>query len=392
MAMMSAGRVFGLHGRAMRYSLALVLPLLGGCGGPGGSQGGASPPPVEVVVERIGSAPTPNLVELSGRVEASRAVEVRARADGIIEKQLFVEGSTVGAGTPLFQIDKRDLVSRQQQAKAAVSAATAARNNARSVYARIAALLPRKAVSAQEFDTAQANLQQADAALMEAKAALDRANLQLDHATVRAPIGGRIGRSQVTEGALVSAASATLLAQIDQLNPVNVVFNPSSSVVADFRHQIDTGQVRVGDLHKLSVTILQEDGRPSDLVGTVDFADATVDPSTGSQVLRARFDNRGNRLLPGAFVTASLAAGMKLSGITIPERAVSIGADSASVFVVGADNVVQQHPVILGGQTGGRWLIQDGIKPGERIIVEGWHKVRAGQVVKPVEGKTETGG
>jgi membrane fusion protein (multidrug efflux system) len=367
--------------------MALLAPisLLVACGDSGGAGAPGARPPMDVVVERIASAPAPNLIELSGRVEAARSVQVRARADGIVERQLFVEGTTVKEGTPLFEIDRRDLAARQQQAKAAVAATTAARNNARSAHARIAALLPRNAVSTQEFDTAQANLQQAEAAMLEARAGLDRANLQLDHAMVRAPIPGRVGRSLVSEGALVSAAAATLLTQMDQLDPVNVVFNPSSTLVADVRHQIETGQVKLRDGHGFTVTVLRDDGRPTDITGTVDFADATVDPATGSQVLRARFDNPGNRLLPGEFVRATIEAGTKLAGVTVPGGAVNIGADSASVLVVGEDNVVRLHPVVLGGQSGGRWLIHDGIKPGERIIVEGWHKVRVGDTVNPVE-------
>ncbi len=364
----------------------LVLFMLTACGKFGeGDKGPAARPPTDVVVERITSAPAPNLIELSGRVEAGRSVQVRARADGIVEKQLFVEGATVTQGAPLFDIDRRDLVSAQQQAKAALASATAARNSARSTFQRIEALLPRKAVSTQEFELAQASLQQAEAAVQQAQAALDRSSLQLDRAVVRAPIAGRIGRSQVNEGALVSAAQATLLVQIDQLNPVNVVFNPSSTLVADVRHQIATGQVKLRDARRLTVTILQGNGEPGDLKGTVDFAAAVVDPLTGSQVLRARFDNPDQRLVPGAFVRATLEAGTKLAGVTVPGRAVAIGADAASVLVVGEDKVVRQQVVVLGGQSGGRWLIHDGIKPGERIILDGWHKVRVGEVVNPVE-------
>lgn len=360
---------------------AALASALSGCGDSG--EPAAQRPPVAVVVEEVATAPTPNLIELSGRVEAGRSVQIRARADGILERQLFVEGTMVEQGAPLFEIDQRDLASRRQQAQAAVAATTAARNNARSVFDRVSALLPRKAVSTQEYETALSNLQQAEAGVQEATAALERARLQLDHATVRAPISGRIGRAQVSEGALVSAASATLLAQIDQLDPVNVVFSPSSAIVADLRHQVDSGQVKLGEGADLPVTILQDDAKSAAITGTVDFADATVDPVTGSQVLRARFDNPGSRLLPGQFVRASIEVGVKLRGVTIPERAVSIGVDSASVLVVGEGNTVRQQPVVLGGQSGGRWVIHDGIKPGERVIVDGWHKVRVGEVVDP---------
>ena len=378
------------HAKAWWIAPVGMMSLLVACGGSGDGANAPARPPVDVVIERIASAPAPNLIELSGRVEAGRSVQVRARTDGIVERQLFVEGTTVKEGAQLYEIDRRDLNSRQQQAKAAVAATSAARNNARSNYNRVAALLPRKAVSTQEFETAQANLQQAEAAVQEARAGLDRTNLQLDFALVRAPISGRIGRSNVNEGALVSAAAATPLTQIDQLDPVNIVFNPSSTLVADVRYQIETGQVKLNNGRSFPVTVLRDDGRPSDITGTVDFADATVDPSTGSQVLRARFDNPENRLAPGEFVRAMIEAGTKLAGVTIPGGAVSIGADAASVLVVGEDNVVRLQPVVLGGQTGGRWLIHDGIKPGERIIVEGWHKVRVGDVVNPIEAGART--
>jgi len=376
---------------ARRAGAVLAAVLAAACGRSGEpADGGPQRPPTDVVVEQVASGPAPNLIVLSGRVEAGRSVQVRARADGILERQLYVAGTTVEQGAPLFEIDRRDLASRQRQAQAAVAATTAARNNARSVFGRVSALLPRNAVSRQEYENAQSALAQAEAAVLEANAALERARLQLDHATVRAPVSGRIGRAEVSEGALVGAASATLLAQIDQLDPVNVVFNPSSSMLADIRHQIETGQVKLPDSQAVPVTILQDDGAPTAITGTVDFADAVVDPATGSQVLRARFDNPGHRLLPGEFVRASIEAGTKLGGVTIPGRAVSIGADSASVLVVGADNTVRQQPVVLGGQSGGRWLIQDGIKPGERVIVDGWHKVRVGEVVNPVEAGSGT--
>ncbi|KRG42858.1 hypothetical protein ARC20_10615 [Stenotrophomonas panacihumi] len=361
--------------------LGCALASLGGCGGDTGPNAAAMPPTV-VTVEEVHAAAVPNLVELPGRVEAVRMAQVRARADGIVERQLYVEGTDVAAGTPLFQIDPRDLQARLQQARASLASARAARGQTASLRARLSTLVQRKAVSVQEYESAQASFQQADAALLEAQAAVDRAQLQLDHATVRAPIAGRVGRAAVSEGALVSAASATLMTQVDQLDPVYVVFQPSNAAFTELERGIEAGRITLGDGKHIGVTVLDDDGTPLPVQGVVDFTEKAVDPSTGSRTLRASFDNTPRRLLPGQFVRGILAVGTVRDGISLPERAISIAEDEASVMTVNADGVAMRQPVTLAGQAEGRWVVQSGLKPGQKVIVDGWHKVQPGQHVQ----------
>jgi len=354
---------------------------LAGCGGGDGPGGAQGMPPTVVSVERVHAGVVPNLVELPGRVEPMRSAQVRARADGIVERQLYVEGTDVAAGTPLFQIDPRDLQARLQQARAALASARAARGQTAGLRTRLGTLVQRKAVSVQEYESAQASFQQADAALLEAQAAVERAQLQLDHATVRAPIAGRVGLAQVSEGALVSAAAATLMTQVDQLDPVYVLFQPSNSAFSELERSIAAGRVVLADGKHVRVTLLLDDDQAHPVRGVVDFTEKAVDPATGSRNLRARFDNADRRLLPGQFVRGVLEAGTLRDGISLPERAVSIGEDEASVMTVNADGVTVRQAVTLAGQAEGRWVVQSGLAPGERVVVDGWHKVQPGQRV-----------
>ena len=368
--------------RTLRSVAWLLLPalLLAACDRSATGPGGARPATL-VDVEEVKAQVVPNLVELPGRVEAGRSVEVRARADGIVEQQLYVDGSNVAANAPLFQIDPRDLRARLQQANASLASAQAARAQTAALRARLAQLVQRKAVSVQEFESAQAGFRQADAALQEAQAAVARARLQLDHALVRAPIAGRAGRAQVSEGALASAATATLLTRIDQLDPAFVIFNPSHVAMDAMQRDVSEGRVLLGPDQRVEVTLLLEgDARPP-MVGTLDFSETAIDPSTGSRVLRARVKNADGRLLPGQFVRGQLAVGTLRNGMSVPERAVQIGEDESSVMVVTAEGVAQRRPVILAGQAGGRWIVSSGLQPGDRVIVDGWHKVQPGQPV-----------
>jgi membrane fusion protein (multidrug efflux system) len=321
------------------------------------------------------------MIELPGRVEAVRSAEVRARADGIVQRQLYVEGTDVAVGTPLFQIDPRDLQARLQQARAALASAQAGRAQTAGLRARLSSLVLRKAVSVQEYETAQASFQQADAALLEAQAAVDRATLQLSYATVRAPIAGRVGRALVSEGALMSAAAATLMTQVDQLDSVFVTFHPSNATMNELERGIASGRIDAGDSKHMRVTLLFDDGSRYPALGEVDFTEKAVDPSTGSRMLRARFENPDRHLLPGQFVRGILAAGIMRDGVSLPERAVAIGEDEASVMIVNAEGVAVRQPVALAGQANGRWVVQSGLSSGDKVIVDGWHKVRPGQHV-----------
>ncbi|MHA6722746.1 efflux RND transporter periplasmic adaptor subunit [Sphingomonas sp. RS2018] len=373
----------------LRGALAVTLSfLLVGCGGggdaaPGGGPGGPGqmPPPL-VTAMTVTAKTVPNIVELPGRIDAVRTAEVRARADGIIERRLYQEGTDVVAGQPLFRIDQRDLRAAVAQAQAALSRAQAAQANAQSVVRRYGPLVAERAVSGQENDAAQATLRSESANVAEARAALQRAQLQLGYTTVRAPISGRVGRAQVTEGALVSATQATLLTTIEQPNPVYAVFTESNSAILDLRRQAATGATDLRSLAQVAVRLILANGQEYGPVGRLDFADQTVDPATGSQVLRAVFPNAERLLLPGQFVRGRIAIGTSPNGIVLPARALQIGDRGATVFVVGADGTATPRPVQLAGQVEGGWSIKGGLKPGERVILDGWQKVQPGMKVQ----------
>jgi membrane fusion protein (multidrug efflux system) len=348
------------------------------------------PPPVDVVTVRTGDVP--NVVELPGRIEAVRTAEVRARVDGIVERRLYQEGSDVPAGAPLFLIDPRDKQAQLAQAQAALNRAMAARANARSIVTRYEPLVSRKAVSAQEYDSALSDARQADASVSDARAALDRARLELGYTTVRAPIAGRVGKAQVTEGALVSASSATLLTQVNQLSPIYATFTESSSKLLDVQQLTKSGALRIPNVDAIQVRLVLENGTEYALPGHLDFADQTVDPSTGSQTLRARFLNPDRMLLPGQFVRARIIAGSRRDGIAVPQRAVQISNEEASVLIVGPDDIVTKRTIELGGQSNGKWVVQSGLKPGDRVIIDGWMKVQPGQKVAPRQAKPAAAG
>jgi membrane fusion protein (multidrug efflux system) len=344
----------------------------------------AAPPPPPVQVMTISARPVPNAVSLPGRIEAVRSAEVRARVDGIVQRQLYVEGQDVRADTPLFKIDPGDVRAQLQQAQANLARAQAVRTNAAQIAQRFSALVGRKAISDLEFESAQANLRQADAGILDAMGAVDRAQLRVDYATVRAPIAGRVGRAQVSEGALVSAAGATLMTQVDQLSPIRAVFTVSSSDLLDLGRKVRSGEISLPNMHDIEVRLTKENGQEFGLTGHVDFADLTVQPSTGSQVVRAEFPNPNRELLPGQFVRGVVMAGVIVNGVAVPERAIAIGAEEASVMVVDAHNVASRRIVVLGGNHDGQWVVRSGLRPGEKIIVDGWQRVQPGQKVTPL--------
>ncbi len=364
------------------HALIPFLLMLASCGqgapagGAGGGFGGGPPPLVEAITVR--AQDVPNIIELPGRIEAVRTAEVRARSDGIVQRRLFQEGTDVRAGQPLFQIDARDLTAVAAQARAALSRAEAARTNAAAVVRRYAPLVPERAISGQEFDAAKAALAQETANVADARAALARAQLALSYATVRAPIAGRAGRAQVTEGALVSAASATLLTTIEQPAPVYAVFSQSNAAMLDLRQ---SGGAGAAPLSQVAVRLELANGRDYGAAGRLDFADQVVDPQTGSQTLRAVFPNPARLLLPGQFVRGRIAVG-NTSGVLLPARAIQFGQRGASVSIVAADGTVSARPVELAGQSGSGWVLKSGVKPGERVITDGWQKVQPGQKVQ----------
>jgi membrane fusion protein (multidrug efflux system) len=355
-------------------ALLVLGAILAGCGkgdpsavGPGGPGGAAAPPPeVEVVTISAGSATLTS--ELPGRLEAVRTAQVRARVEGIVEKRLFVEGSDIKAGTPLFSIDDRTYRTAAASADADVAVA-------RLMVDRYKSLLAIKAVSQQEMDQANAKLKQAEAVL--AKTGLD-----LENANVRAPISGRIGRALVTEGALVGKGEATQLAVIEQIDPIYANFTQSNANLLRLQQAVKAGRLKRAEGAK--VELLLEDGSVYGLPGKLLFTDLAVDPNTGSVQLRAEFSNPKRELLPGTFVRIRFPEAVMDSAIRVPQRAVLMSPQGQSVMVVGADGKVAPRPVKLGAMSGTDWIVTEGLAAGDQVIVNGLQKARPGSQVKPV--------
>lgn len=340
-----------------------------------------APPPPVVDVVTVSTTEVPNIIELPGRIEPVRFSEVRARTDGIVLRRLYEEGQSVREGTPLFQLDPRDYRAQVAQSQAAVARYAATRANAAAVVRRYAPLAERRAVSAQEFDQARSDLAQADAQVAEARATLSRSQLQLGYTTIRSPITGVVGRAEVTEGALVSASQATLLTRVDQVSPVYAVFSASSASILETTQDVRSGALTVPSMSSVRVKLILENGQEYAPIGTLDFTSPVVDPSTGSQLVRARFPNAERLLKPGQFVTARIFGGTISGGIVVPAGAVQMKGDQASVLLVTRDGKAASAPVSLGQLLATGWIIKSGLNQGDRLIVKGWQKARPGQAV-----------
>jgi len=327
---------------------------------------GAAMPPTEVDVVTIAPAKATLTQDLPGRLQAIRSAQVRARVEGVVEKRLFTEGSDVKAGTVLFHIDPRTY-------KAAVESARADVSVAKLTVDRYKPLLEMKAVSQQEFDQADAKLKQAESAL--AKAALDYEN-----ASVPAPISGRIGRALVTEGALVGKSDATQLALIEQLDPIYANFTQSATEVLRLKRAFQSGKLQQNKEAKVELVL--EDGSAYPLSGKLLFTDLAVDPNTGAITLRAEFPNPKRELLPGMFVRIRFPQANMDNAIVVPQRAVQSGPQGQSVMVVDAENKVAPRPIKVGGMSGGDWIVNEGLKEGDKVIVNGLQKIKPGAVVK----------
>jgi membrane fusion protein (multidrug efflux system) len=354
--------------------------LLAACGqkteAPAGAAGGggAMPPP-EVSVITVQPGTVARTVEVPGRLRAVRTAEVRARVEGILEKRLYTEGSEVKAGQALFRIDPRTLQANALSARAALAQAKAQALVAEQTLERKKTLIAENAVSKQDYDLAIASQAQAAAAVEAAKAALARTEIDLSYASVTAPIAGRIGRALVTEGALVSKGEATHLTTIEQHDPIWVDFAQSS---ADFQ------RLRGGKANLGPVELLLDEGRKYGHSGKLLFNDLAVDPATGSVGMRAEFPNPGRALLPGQFVTVRLPVAKLENVIAVPQRAVQVSPGGQMVLLVGADGMVTPRPVKTGGLSGDNWIITEGLKGGEQVIVDGVQKVRPGAPAKAV--------
>ena len=333
----------------------------------------------------------PNIVELPGRVQAVRVAQIRARVDGVIQRRLYEEGTEVEAGTALFQIDPREMQANLNAAQAALERAKATALNAAQDVKRYKGLVAKQAISQQEYDTAQARLRTARADVSEAQAAVESAELDLEYTRVTAPITGRAGRAQVTEGALVTAANGTLLTTVEQFDPVYVNFSQSSSDLLDLRAQVASGELKLPSEGRVAVNLILEDGSEYPHTGYIDFLAMTIDVATGTVAVRAEIPNPDLLLLPGQFVRARINAGVRSDGFLIPQRAVMINERGASVLLVGENGLVASRDIELGSLLGSNWAVRDGLQVGDRIIVEGAQNARDGQPVRTMPYSSPTG-
>ena len=369
-------------GRHQPLVMAAVLALfLAGCGkgnAPAAAPGaGAAPPPPQVGVITVTPGDVGLITELPGRLEASRIAQVRARAAGILQKRLFREGSDVKAGQPLFTIDAAPYAAAAASARAGQARAEANLAQATALAERYKPLVEANAISKQEFANAVAAQKQAAADVAVGKANVQTANITLGYASVTAPISGRIGRSLVTEGALVGQGDATQLAVIQQINPMYVNFTQSASDVMKLRSAMASGQFkRASGLDAASVRIVLEDGTEYAQPGRLLFSDLTVDATTGQITLRAEVPNPGGLLLPGLYVRVRLEQAQASNAITLPQQAVTRTAQGDTVMVVGGDGKVTPRTIKIGSAKGTQWVVLEGLKAGEQVMVDGFQKLQ----------------
>ncbi|HCC3972570.1 multidrug efflux RND transporter periplasmic adaptor subunit AcrA [Salmonella enterica subsp. enterica serovar Kentucky] len=368
--------------------LAVVLMLSGslaltGCDDKQDQQGGQQMPEVGVVT--LKTKPLQITTELPGRTVAYRIAEVRPQVSGIILKRNFVEGSDIEAGVSLYQIDPATYQATYDSAKGDLAKAQAAANIAELTVKRYQKLLGTQYISKQEYDQALADAQQATAAVVAAKAAVETARINLAYTKVTSPISGRIGKSSVTEGALVQNGQASALATVQQLDPIYVDVTQSSNDFLRLKQELANGSLKQEN-GKAKVDLVTSDGIKFPQSGTLEFSDVTVDQSTGSITLRAIFPNPDHTLLPGMFVRARLQEGTKPTALLVPQQGVTrTPRGDATVLVVGADNKVETRQIVASQAIGDKWLVTDGLKAGDRVVVSGLQKVRPGAQVKVQE-------
>jgi membrane fusion protein (multidrug efflux system) len=361
-------------------AVAASLLLLAGCqksdtDAAAKPKGGAP----EVGVVSVGTADAPLELSLPGRLSASQVAEIRPQVTGVVTKRLFTEGATVRAGQPLYQLDDASFEAERARTAAALQKAEAQLAVARSRAARDAELLKADAISRQSADDSAATLKQAEADVAVARAALDAAKVQLSRARITAPINGRADISAVTPGALVTANQTTALTTVQQLDPMQVDIVQSSSELLALRRQLE------GKSGSSQIRLVLEDGSTYPLPGQLTVSGVSVDRNTGAVTLRASVPNPKGQLLPGMVVTAKLMAGVDRDAILVPQQGVSRSpTGDATALVVGEGNKVERRRLKLERAVGNRWLVTEGLKVGDKLIVEGLQRARPNQPVTPV--------
>ena len=379
------------HRTVSLIAAGALATLLAACGkADDKAAGGGAPqmpaPEVGVVTATVGDVGL--ITELPGRVEASRTAQVRARAAGILQQRLFKEGSDVKAGQPLFRIDAAPYAAAAESARASLAKAQANLAQASAQVERYRPLVSANAISKQDFVNAEAAEKQAQADVAAGKAAVRTADINLGYASVTSPISGRIGRSLVTEGALVGQGEATALAVVQQINPVYVNFTQSASDVFQLRRALENGQLkRAGDSEAASVKLVLSDGSEYSQPGKLLFTDLSVDATTGQVTLRAEVPNPKGELLPGLYLRVRIEQAQASNAITLPQQAVTRTQQGDTISVVSDDGKISQRPVKISAAQNNRWVVLDGLKAGEKVMVDGFQKLQMlppGTPVKPV--------
>ncbi|GKV90681.1 efflux RND transporter periplasmic adaptor subunit [Pectobacterium carotovorum] len=370
--------------------LAAVLMLSGGlmlagCDSGNNQQGGAQQQMPEVGIVTLKTEALNVMTELPGRTSAYRIAEVRPQVGGIILKRNFVEGSDIKAGASLYQIDPATYQASYNSAKGSLAQAQAQAEIARLTVNRYKPLLGTNYVSKQDYDQAVATSRQADAAVQAAKAAVDTAQINLAYTKVNSPIEGRVGKSTVTEGALVATGQATALTTVQQLDPIYVDVTQSSNDFLQLKKELENGTLKQSE-GKANVRLLLENGSEYAEAGTLEFSDVTVDETTGSITLRAIFPNPQHNLLPGMFVRARLDSGVNPTALLVPQQGVTRDPrGQATAMVVGEGDKVEPRTLKTSKAIGDKWLVTEGLKAGDRVIVTGLQKIRPGAQVKTKE-------
>lgn len=371
---------------------ASLLAILTACGDADSSNQAAAPamPPSAVSVVEVTHESIPIVNELPGRIAPVRIAEVRPRVSGIVQERVFEQGSIVQEGDLLYRIDPEMFRVQVESAQATLQRAEALQLQARQAADRQKQLRERNVTSTQQVDDAIAALAQANAEVAIAKAGLEQAQLNLDYASIKAPITGRIGRAQITEGALVSANSPESLATIQQVDPVYADFTQSASALLKLRKAMEEGALTGSESGEAVVKLLMDDGSAYAHDGRLLFLEAVVDATTGQVTLRGEFPNPEGDLLPGMYVRVQIEQGVEQNAIAVPQQAVQRGSGGdAHVYVVSAENTVELRPVKVGRAIGDRWVIDSGLSEGDKVIVEGFQKIRPGAPVNAQPWKAE---
>lgn len=385
------------HFSPWRYAAVALAVTLAACGKqePAAQQGAQAAPPPQVGVVTVEPGTVGLRTELPGRLEASRVAEVRARAAGILQKRLFREGSEVKAGQALYQIDNAPYRAALQSAQASVAQADATLAQNKAQVERYKPLVAVNAVSKQDYDNAVAAEKTAAANVAAAKAAVTTADINLGYAAVTSPINGRIGRSLVTEGALVGQSDATALAVVQQIDPLYVNFTQSASEALKLQRGLSDGQYKKAGNGAARVKVVLDDGTTYGHEGKLLFTDLTVDSTSGQVTLRAEIPNPERLLLPGLYVRVLLEQAEVDNAVLLPQQAVTRGGAGGDVVnLVTADNQIEPRTVTISGSQGSNWVVTAGLQAGEKVMVDGFQKlprVAPGQpvVVTPVPWKAD---